>query len=379
MASIYQNSVFTIAVPRARSAMEGIFPEAPDRQYPFSVKGENARFPLNVDTIPLDWDQCIEGDALSERAWVLQERLLSCRTLFFSHQQMFWECRTLRSSQHQYSNLIEDEDKDITKVPDSQFNRIPEPKLTRLLDVEPSADHQKPQYQTWHKMIEVYSGKSLTVASDKLPALAGIAKAFKPEDDLYLAGTWMKHWKTGLLWAAASPRCLKIPKSVSTRRAPSWSWARLDGPIRSGIVVIDEKDTKCSNLDARLVDIGCKESDFLGKESEITITLEGHAEWVFARSKTVALKPPSTFNDWTGTYDDFTGNWEYTLDQEGQSEPVRCLRLIIHSSGSAFALLLNKASGSTDRWERIGIGFANSSLVDLEKLSQAKRETVTLY
>lgn len=72
--------------------------------------------------------------------------------------------------------------------------------------------------------------------------------------------------------------------------------------------MINKKGTKTSNLDALLVDIGCKESDFLGKESEIIITLEGHAEWVFARSKTVALRLPSTLNDWTGTYDDFTGN-----------------------------------------------------------------------
>ena len=67
------------------------------------------------------------------------------------------------------------------------------------------------------------------------------------------------------------------------------------------------------------------------------------------------------------------------MDQEGQSEPVHCLRLIIHSSGFAFTLPLNKASSSIGRWERIGIEFANSSLVGLEKLSQAERETVTLY
>jgi hypothetical protein len=85
-------------------------------------------------------------------------------------------------------------------------------------------------------------------------------------------------------------------------------------------------------LIAELLDVGCGASDFLGKEMSITLTIRSHAEWVVARSGTVKLKPPSTYNNWTGTYDDLTGNWEYVLDflklMEAPGKQSFCVRLV---------------------------------------------------
>jgi hypothetical protein len=117
----YQNSIFTIAVPGARSTIEGIIPEVSKRQKSLTIHAEGAHFSLYIDSVPLSWDICVEQDTLSERAWVLQERLLSCRTIFFGSQQMFWECKTKRASQHQYADLLED--KEIKKSPQSVFNK----------------------------------------------------------------------------------------------------------------------------------------------------------------------------------------------------------------------------------------------------------------
>ena len=66
-------------------------------------------------------------------------------------------------------------------------------------------------------------------------------------------------------------------------------------------------------MEAELLEVSHMESDFLGKEVNISLKIRGHVEWVIARSSTLKLEPPSTLNDWTGTYDDFTGNWNYVL------------------------------------------------------------------
>lgn len=457
MAIIYQNSIFTIAVPGARSTMEGIIPEASKRQMPLTIRAEGTHFSLFIDSVPLSWDICVEQDALSERAWVLQERLMSCRIVFLGSQQMFWECKTKRASQHQYADLLED--KVIKKSPQSFFNKVPEPNQVDLLPLQLLEDDEERDYFTWYEMLSIYSSKDLTVPSDKLPALAGMAKAFQPKNSLYLAGTWLGDWRGGLLWHAVTPRSLRYPQNVRTPRAPSWSWAHLDGKIafsvtcpdhkysrklRTGVLHPGEAETLSSakvsptrsenqtvegkgkaaakageqsredsrgearklnddgdvtgegskislimgglpdragpgpqELIAELLDVSCGASDFLGKETSITLTIRSHAEWVVARSGTVKLEPPSTYNDWTGIYDDLTENWEYVLDQEAQEEPCKCLRLIICcTSRQCWALLLRQHPGSY--CERIGMGTADSYLVDFLKLMEAPRETVML-
>ena len=105
------------------------------------------------------------------------------RTLFFSAQQVFWECRTKRASLHQYSQLLNEMNLKANK--ESVFNKIP--RMPRH-PFEPT--HGKhADYRCWHDTLEVYSQKSLTHSSDKLPALAGLAQIFASADDIYLAGT----------------------------------------------------------------------------------------------------------------------------------------------------------------------------------------------
>lgn len=77
-----------------------------------------------------------------------------------------------------------------------------------------------------------YGPRKLTRASDKLPAISGIASLY--EENIggeYLAGLWKNNLIEGLAWQSLGWR------RVSEKRAPSWSWASGDGIPASGQTV----------------------------------------------------------------------------------------------------------------------------------------------
>jgi hypothetical protein len=62
---------------------------------------------------------------------------------------------------------------------------------------------------------------------DRLPALAGIARELEIAwKDTYVAGMWLSNLFEWLTWYSD---CKEPPKSAY--RAPSWSWASVDGTI----------------------------------------------------------------------------------------------------------------------------------------------------
>jgi hypothetical protein len=63
---------------------------------------------------------------------------------------------------------------------------------------------------------------------DKLPALSGLAQVFMGHlKDKYVAGLWSKDLLRGVLWEGAYNKTA----STTTYRAPTWSWASIDGVV----------------------------------------------------------------------------------------------------------------------------------------------------
>jgi hypothetical protein len=80
-------------------------------------------------------------------------------------------------------------------------------------------------------------------------AISNIARAVhKASPDQYLAGMWRKDLETMLSWC-----CLRvsgvIPRS-GTYRAPSWSWASVDGPVNARLCSDDNHKLCAHVLDA---------------------------------------------------------------------------------------------------------------------------------
>jgi hypothetical protein len=68
----------------------------------------------------------------------------------------------------------------------------------------------------------------LTVSSDKLPAIAGIAAQYgKGLNSAYLAGLWEFALLSELMWCSTRS---DITRPI-VQRAPSWSWVSVDGEV----------------------------------------------------------------------------------------------------------------------------------------------------
>ncbi|KAI1211173.1 HET-domain-containing protein [Annulohypoxylon truncatum] len=277
MQSVYRHGLLNIAALSAPDDQAGCFF---DRD-PASVA------PTIVDLGPRDgsigmfyrfeaereaWMKDFEGQPLLSRAWVLQERILSTRNLYFGSKQVFWECFE--------TNCCE-------TVPNTSLDKPSNyPSYSRLHRTESSTYKWKPlihpkkgrsiaQPTDWDSVILTYSQCNLTFPCDKLVAISGLAKRmgyimrteYGDGYDTYLAGLWEHTMPESLLWV---PKI--IGSRISSYRAPSWSWASLDGDIdfRS---VRRQSRWRVELLRAEMVPHG---NDVTGEVVSGTLTLRGH-------------------------------------------------------------------------------------------------------
>ncbi|ESA42159.1 HET-domain-containing protein [Neurospora crassa] len=181
------------------------------------------------------WTHQVSHALVNTRAWVLQERVLAPRILHFGRRQLFWECRCSEAceafpSGNLPSQMTRGEESGV-KLTRSLYSR------PRLQDQDNSTDLSL--YLAWHLLIQTYTKTSLSFPSDKLIAISGLAKLFQSlaKRDDYVAGLWRPWLEGELLWVNASPQCLgakATTKRPEIYRAPSWSWASIDGPLSTG-------------------------------------------------------------------------------------------------------------------------------------------------
>lgn len=228
MGDIYKSSILTIAATRACEAEDGFISAHHSAQYPVRdcrLSSQNMVCPRVLNSMAPTYDS-VSRSPLTSRGWTFQEQLFSPRTLHWTKDGMFWECRCARWSEWHFS--------DTKPMPSSTlFNMTPSLMWAPFLD---DLDSAVVDYD-WYFMIEEFTSRMLSRKADKLVAFSSIASRFqKRYRDQYFAGLWRTNILEGLCWscerAGDSPRCKKLFNAVastidSTRRyvAPSWSWA----------------------------------------------------------------------------------------------------------------------------------------------------------
>jgi Heterokaryon incompatibility protein (HET) len=232
MARVYSGSYCNIAATGAADSSEGLFFERkPSNMSPFLVrKGQETaeRDPENQEdplphayfVVPESYYVLQNREApLFNRAWVVQERVLSRRSVHFGRLQVFWECSHMHACEFFP-----------TRVP-VEAQSLEYSKTEELIRGNPVvglkyATHKDP----WNGLVNLYTRCKLTYPKDRLPAIAGIASLYAGDEQHgdYLAGLWKKDFFRHLLWQGGTT----LPRLQYG--APSWSWASIDGMVHYG-------------------------------------------------------------------------------------------------------------------------------------------------
>jgi hypothetical protein len=83
--------------------------------------------------------------------------------------------------------------------------------------------------ENWHRVIEQYSALNLTIQTDRLPALSGLAVRSSPILGGYLSGLWTENIVSDLMWRV---NLLEVGTGRGDEYiSPTWSWASITGPV----------------------------------------------------------------------------------------------------------------------------------------------------
>jgi hypothetical protein len=195
---------------------------------PFS-KESNLSFNVRSQYLEEIFTREMKNSAWYNRGWVFQERTLSPRLLIFGKTQMLWSCHKLQAAETWPCGKTNDDFID-------RFESL-EVEKSRLRELLNKNRVISPYDTAWATFILDYTRSNLTRMSDRLIALQGLASQIETATGRrYCAGLWIdSSLPSSLLWSAASP---KHPRPQEYR-APTWSWASIDGPI---VFEIDKMD-----------------------------------------------------------------------------------------------------------------------------------------
>lgn len=278
MAEVYHLSALTLSAANSAGATHGFL----HRRRRGAVRVEGARqHVFHVGPPISNYDDDVEKGPLARRGWVLQERVLSRRTLFFGADQSHWECQTSRFSEgapaaHQAVTDIAGGVSSFRSLfslgpaagdgattdpgPRASLSDIfpqflPAQTSVQSMKSLPKTDNEVMIYNLWYHLVGEFTKRNLTIGDDKLPALSGIVTVFNAalghgDDDssLYAAGLWAGDFERGLLWKNFGP----TREAQAKMRAPSWSWTSVDGRVQMG----REMDGQISDIRNASCEIG---------------------------------------------------------------------------------------------------------------------------
>ncbi|KAF4630306.1 hypothetical protein G7Y89_g7834 [Cudoniella acicularis] len=287
MAVIYSNCVLNIAADHGADANCGLF----SSRNPHHIGPNLIKPPLHpitpsrtkapkdrIDERTVDysdtfvilshefWRANVIESVLMGRAWVYQERFLAPRTLHFGKNQLFWECNELERACEAFPNGMSQ------LVHRHWYNQFPN--SWRNFGDKDTYERQ------WCRIVENFSKGNLSHMADKLPAIAGIAsRVFMIYQDEYIVGFFKKQLPRALYWYPRRGRAIKPPY-----RAPSWSWASVQGEVDFELPGNFEPALSLATIEKLEVQLVDKENPF-GQIVSASITLRAQLFRPLGRSQ----------------------------------------------------------------------------------------------
>jgi hypothetical protein len=233
MCSIYTRAYLTIAADRAGGNSDGLFTRLERQHVPISLSAPAPQLPSfkpGVDAsdtsafaflvpaikacLSRDWLE-LDSEPLSKRAWALQERMLPHRILHFASDQMYFECN---------HSFVSEDGHCMSGRYRSLYSGEQEPAYQEIARFS----RHSTNHQLWYLLLENLTGRVLTVDSDRLPSISGLARLFetrlREQSDgskvEYLAGLWSDSVIEGLGWQSMGTASLRRKHGSGGEGAP---------------------------------------------------------------------------------------------------------------------------------------------------------------
>ncbi|KAH9849447.1 heterokaryon incompatibility protein-domain-containing protein [Lenzites betulinus] len=190
----------------------------------------------------------LAAEPVSARAWCMQELLMSPRVLLFASHTLLFRClsatRHVGSALRPVSRLLPE----THALPDALFLSPPPALAPPAPDPwapdAPNSQEWERLHGRWAPLVRDYTRRTVGFPRDKLVACGALAGAFaRVLRTEYLAGLWRATLLMDLLWQRARPTWIDggggrgrgargcLPRPGGGYRAPSWSWAAVDGAV----------------------------------------------------------------------------------------------------------------------------------------------------
>lgn len=298
----------------------------------------------------------------TDRAWTLQEHVLSRRLLFYTDQMLFWECGHCRLSEDRYPQMQGDNPYplDVLSKAASRGSTAVFSPFFEGLSPCPNATLTA---ETWYcRLVEDYSRRQMTFSRDKLIAIGALAKATSWGRRIpYLAGLWGDSVRHGLMWRGDGPG-----SKIVTSTCPSWSWASQLSPVSYEILT---RIWPVSGIAApKVLDVHVEPADERNPFGDV------QSGYVMLRTKvqTARVLPDflgltSPFNlyrqeEWRGLFiSSGTGMSQWPLKAYMDDEDVRYDEVLVAVVGTRLfvpiALLLHPPRLGAEEYRRVGIAL----------------------
>jgi hypothetical protein len=194
-----------------------------------------------------------EEPPVYRRAWCLQERELSRRTIQFTARGFIWDCSSMTMAER---TLYQDFGNPISAVSNIKilnnharldlkyrrsnlWMRVGAVRSDMSLQPKPAdkATRMEQHYDQWYHTMEVFSNAAIMIPEDRHAAIQALISqhAGRIADDC-IHGLWSGDLERGLLWSVFEAKDI-VKQPPVPEIAPSWSWMHLNGPVRfdSGI------------------------------------------------------------------------------------------------------------------------------------------------